>query len=340
MQNKYTREKKEHNHWSKRPLVDIASFPWYIVYIEEPHTDAKTSEITINRFTKKIHFVCNSYSSRGMLLHIAPALYYYHHMVIEGKDKPFKASAPQEKRPPPVARISKIASLKKFPDTANALDLLHNVAKAVAPIIHEHRFDVGLLCEMDPKNPCLLGLNVNRGQKILLRLRPSHDKTSFYPMGDLIGTFLHELCHNVHGPHNSAFYDLLKSLKTQFETRSYKIQYFSEENRLGSSTRDKWLSVQRVRAARLKNLDSGVIKSESRRLGGSVVSVGDRRAAALEAAERRRRHNQWCTEAVAGDIPSGENLQIQDFIDLTGEDGHFQDTHVPPKVEVIDLTGD
>lgn len=257
-------------------------------------------------------------------------------MVIKGKGL-FVQKQPN--RPSPVSRIGKIASLKKFPDAAQALDLLHDLARAVAPIINEHKFQVGLLSEMDPKNPNLLGLNVNHGLKVLIRLRPAHNNRSFYPMSDLIGTFLHELCHNVHGPHNAAFYSMLDSLKTQFETASYSSQYFAEENKLGPGLRgflgyrpghslgqggqirrESPLVTQQMRDSRLKKLTGGIYKAEKRRLGGSVAAVGDRRAAMLEAAERRRRDSQWCTEVNAGDIPNGDDLQIQDYVDLTGHD--------------------
>lgn len=220
-------------------------------------------------------------------------------------------------RPSPVSRIDKIASLRKFSDSAQALDVLHVLARAVAPIINERRFHVGLLSEMDPRNPCLLGLNVNHGQKILIRLRPSHNKSVFYPMGDLIGTFLHELCHNAHGPHNAAFYALLDSLKKQYETASYLRQYFAEEVKLGSTVRAGLLHTQRLRDLRIKKFAAGMFKAEKRRLGGLAIPIGNRRAAMLEAAERRSKDSQWCADAVAGDVPRGKDLEEKEFIDLT-----------------------
>lgn len=271
-------------------------------------------------------------------------------MVIEGKGKATTTSRQsQPNRPSPVSRIGKIASLRKFADTAQALDLLHDLAKAVAPIINEHRFQVGLLSEMDPKNPNLLGLNVNHGQKVLIRLRPAYNKSTFLPMGDLIGTFLHELCHNVHGPHNAAFYSLLDSLKTQYETASYNSQYFAEENKLGTGLRDGMLVALRVRDMRLKKLSGGIFKAEKRRLGGAVIPIANRRAAMLEAAERRMKDSQWCTEAVASDIPKGDELEVEDCIDLTGDafvenstEDRTESVRVKPnekkEIEVIDLT--
>lgn len=46
---------------------------------------------------------------------------------------------------------------------------------------------------MFPDNPGLLGLNVNGGQKILLRLRPHHAPDTFLEFDDVIGTMLHEV---------------------------------------------------------------------------------------------------------------------------------------------------
>ena len=41
---------------------------------------------------------------------------------------------------------------------------------------------------------CLIFLaDVNRGQKILLRLRPAHAPDTFYEERDVIGTMLHEV---------------------------------------------------------------------------------------------------------------------------------------------------
>jgi hypothetical protein len=43
----------------------------------------------------------------------------------------------------------------------------------VNPLLQKRGWRVKLLCEFFPKNAGLLGMNVNRGSKILLRLRPA-----------------------------------------------------------------------------------------------------------------------------------------------------------------------
>jgi hypothetical protein len=50
------------------------------------------------------------------------------------------------------------------------------------------------LSEFSPRNPGLLGLNVNRGAEVKIRLRPARDDSSFYDWNHILGTMLHEVC--------------------------------------------------------------------------------------------------------------------------------------------------
>lgn len=77
-----------------------------------------------------------------------------------------------------------------------------------------------------PKNPSLLGLNVNHGVHVKLRLRRPNTDWDFYPFDEVLDTMLHELCHNSIGPHNVAFYKLWDDLRKV--CISYTLQsYFS-----------------------------------------------------------------------------------------------------------------
>lgn len=49
------------------------------------------------------------------------------------------------------------------------------------------------LSEFFPGNPGLLGLNVNRGAEVKIRLRPARDAGSFYDWNHVLGTMLHEV---------------------------------------------------------------------------------------------------------------------------------------------------
>jgi hypothetical protein len=62
---------------------------------------------------------------------------------------------------------------------------------------------------------CVLGYNENAGHKIFLRLR-SDDETQFRSYNALVNTLLHELTHNVHGPHDAAFWKFFGQLKTEY----------------------------------------------------------------------------------------------------------------------------
>jgi hypothetical protein len=52
----------------------------------------------------------------------------------------------------------------------------------------------------------LLGLNVGGGgghtREVKVRLRPARDPESFLPYESVLHTMLHELVHNVRGPHD------------------------------------------------------------------------------------------------------------------------------------------
>ena len=74
------------------------------------------------------------------------------------------------------------------------------------------------LQEFCPKNGGLLGLNVNRGAAIKIRLRQPHDSNSFYPYEEhILGTMVHELTHMVEGSHSSRFYKLMDELHDEVD---------------------------------------------------------------------------------------------------------------------------
>ena len=56
-------------------------------------------------------------------------------------------------------------------------------------------------------------------------------------MGDIIGTFLHELTHNLYSAHDDKFYKFLDGLKKRFEDIQYggaSTTYRCEEETLGT----------------------------------------------------------------------------------------------------------
>lgn len=100
-------------------------------------------------------------------------------------------------------KVQEICHLKGKLRAAEALELLKQVARQVQPIMYKRQWAVRKLSEFIPKSNNLLGLNVNRGAEIKIRLRPPGQEDSFYDWNHVLGTMLHELCHNQIGPHNT-----------------------------------------------------------------------------------------------------------------------------------------
>lgn len=72
-----------------------------------------------------------------------------------------------------------------------------------------------------PVNKALLGLNINRGAEIRIRLRDS--ESTFFPYEHVLGTMLHELAHMARGPHDAQFYAVLDELTRVRRHRGSKI---------------------------------------------------------------------------------------------------------------------
>ncbi|GJU95455.1 DNA-dependent metalloprotease WSS1-like protein [Tanacetum coccineum] len=122
-----------------------------------------------------------------------------------------------------------------------------------------------------PSNPALLGLNVNGGQEVKLRLRRQNNEWDFFPYEQILDTMLHELCHNQFGPHNADFYNLLDEIRKEceglmakgitgsgqgFDLRGKRLGGYSRQPPL-SSLRQKALSAAENRVQRGTLLPSG-----------------------------------------------------------------------------------
>ncbi|GIL89244.1 hypothetical protein Vretifemale_17094 [Volvox reticuliferus] len=176
-------------------------------------------------------------------------------------------------------------------------------------------------------NPHLLGLNIGGGggrtREIKVRLRPARDPNSFLPYESVLGTMLHELVHNVRGPHDSAFYKLLDEITAECEELMARgvggtgVGFDGPScGRLGSHAfiplhnpergrlRDYALKAAEERAKRQRIMPTG-----PRRLGhgdgdgGHLQRYATPAEAAAAAAERRCRDNRWCPcERLAGAV--------------------------------------
>ncbi|KAF5373334.1 hypothetical protein D9615_007380 [Tricholomella constricta] len=114
-------------------------------------------------------------------------------------------------------RFHQLTPLSHLSNQGGALALLTKLAEdpAIQHIMRTHQFSVGVLTELAPhEHPELLGLNVNAGQAIKLRLRTdSYDGFRLYK--DVRRVLCHELTHNVWGDHDNNFKELNSKLNRE-----------------------------------------------------------------------------------------------------------------------------
>lgn len=229
------------------------------------------------------------------------------------------------------------------------------------------------LVEFYPTNPNLLGLNVNRGQVVKIRLRSARDSSIFLPYVDVLGTLIHELAHNLVSNHSSKFYKVMDELYDEVEKDEDKsfgtetIPFQGTGNRLGSKHNskalDKSLRNMAAEAAlrrQKENFGSTSIKGQ----GGGFILGGEpllentraeRKSRILDAIERRRLDNETCpAELKEQPINSAVNGSLWECPDCSwfslpsdtrcGVCHGTQDvTPLSPKkiaIEVIDLISD
>ncbi|CAI7806103.1 unnamed protein product [Closterium sp. NIES-54] len=204
-------------------------------------------------------------------------------------------------------KVWEIRALKRQKRSDEARGLLERMAKQVEPIMARRRWKVPLLSEFSPSNARLLGLNINRGREIRIRLRPAGKPDSFFPYEHVLGTMLHELTHIERGPHDAKFYKLLDELNEECDDLIARgitgTPFGGSGHRLGSSG---YPSIRPVRLGTVAAAAAagggaslfGVLSAAapSRGVVGassapSAADVASRKAAAA-AAERRRQQQR------------------------------------------------
>lgn len=214
------------------------------------------------------------------------------------------------------ALVSEYSHLKNFSRGDEALQKLKKIASLVKPIMRARNWRVGVLAEFYPDEQNLLGINMNKGQKICLRLRYPGDKNQFLPMEQVVDTMLHELAHIVVSPHNEQFHALWDQERKEYAAliaKGYTGEGFlSEGHRLGGGRipMSEARRVARAAAEKRRNLSAG----SGQRLGGRPVLAGtDIRQVITDAIERRRTVLKGC---------GAENTGEKEIIDLTNEAIH------------------
>ncbi|KAI4096974.1 MAG: hypothetical protein L6R37_006888 [Teloschistes peruensis] len=214
--------------------------------------------------------------------------------------------------------VSEYQHEKSRPREAEALQTLRKVASLVKPIMRQRGWRVGILTEFYPPEQNLLGLNWNNGQKICLRLRYPGDERQFLPLEQVVDTMLHELCHNVHGPHNEAFHNLWNQLRDEHESlirKGYTGEGFlSTGHKLGSSTGRIPMHEAQRRARAAAEKRRTLTAGSGQKLGGAAVRRGqDIRKVIADAAQRRIDIMRGC-----GDT---DTARVKEIVDQTNQSG-------------------
>lgn len=221
-----------------------------------------------------------------------------------------------------LAKVWEVKTLGHDRD-AEARSLLLNIAKQVQPIMRKRKWRVMLLSEFYPRNPSLLGLNIGAGQEIRIRLRKPGREWEFLPYEALVGTMLHELTHNEHGPHDAKFYKLLDEITKECEDLMAKgisgtgQGFDAPGKRLGGYVHNPPSSNMRqsaLTAAEKRARMGAMMPSGPRRLGGDSVimqALSPIQAAAM-AAERRSRDDLWCAAPDTLGEDGTRNAQVRE----------------------------
>jgi DNA-dependent metalloprotease WSS1 len=244
----------------------------------------------------------------------------------------------------------KMKVLTKMPRSDQAMETMKRIADQVKPLCVKYMWTVRSFEEFFPDNNGLLGMNVNWGQKIFVRLRSGHDDFMLYER--VLATMLHELTHMEHGNHSADFYRFLDALTDECDAlirkgiRGSNMPWQGEGKSLGGSSGSstaadpKAAAAAAAAAAEKRARAAGIMMgSGGQRLGGhSSSSCGGScssssaqptpetlRKLRLSAAQRRLADNQTCVATQDG--ASCEYSQHQHDSSSDNEDNDVSDSY-------------
>ncbi|KAJ4990215.1 WLM domain-containing protein [Stagonosporopsis vannaccii] len=202
--------------------------------------------------------------------------------------------------------------LKHLPRDGEALHMLRKAASMVKPMMRKRGWKVGTLAEFLPDEPQLLGLNINRTERILIRLRYHHDSRQFLSMEQITDTLLHELSHIVFGPHNNDFNNLWNELRDEHQSllmKGYTGEGFLTQGQKLGGRRIPVDEMRRAaRSAAEKRKATTNANAGGHRLGGAPIARGvDIRKVISDAATRRTSITEGCASGSA----QASNLLLQ-----------------------------
>lgn len=218
------------------------------------------------------------------------------------------------------------------PPPSAALNILHSLAAdpGILKLMANHKWKVSLLSEMPPEGKvgispvCLLGVNVNKGQEICLRLR-TDDLRGFRKYNSIRETLIHELAHMVYGEHDTDFKQFNSELRREVAALDWKGAPGARAL-AGATLTAPTLEMELRRVADKSTAQRGRVLDEEHH----VHSPEDPRAAAADAALRRAR----ASELTSHPVPSIKSWVVQkgDFVEYRNRDGNWE----PAVVVAID----
>lgn len=118
--------------------------------------------------------------------------------------------------------FGKIETLPNLPNQDMAQKILSKLANdpGILACMAKHQWKVGSLAELYPEGKvgesavCVMGLNKNKGQQILLRIR-TDDLRGFRKFLNIKKVLYHELAHNVHSDHDAQFFQLMRQIERE-----------------------------------------------------------------------------------------------------------------------------
>jgi hypothetical protein len=160
-----------------------------------------------------------------------------------------------------------------------------------------------------------LGLNVNHGQSIFVRLRQPGSPENFLPFEQCLDTLLHELAHIVQGPHDDKFHRLWNDLRDEWmelQIKGYTGEGFTGQgNQLGGNNipRDELRRMARNQARQ----DRDRVKKHGNRVGGSRPTNHIRDATAIAAIQRNGISNTSCATGTNAAAKAMEDAMLNGF---------------------------
>lgn len=152
---------------------------------------------------------------------------------INGREKARRRQRPRD------FGFQRIEPLPQFEDKDVAAEMLNAVANnpGVLKVMEKHKWKVPILRELYPDgkvgetDECVMGLNKNNGEEILLRIR-TDDLKGFRKMESVLNVLYHELAHNEISEHNNEF----KALNSQIKREALEMDWTrSRGHRLGDA---------------------------------------------------------------------------------------------------------